>query len=57
MGSEPVASYPGLDNSPVVTFWSESDPGGAWRPNVDGVGTGSGIDNLLHAAAQPSDLS
>ena len=25
-GNQTVPTYPGLDNSPVVKFWSESDP-------------------------------
>jgi hypothetical protein len=31
-GKEPVPPYPGLDQSPVVRFWSESDFGPDWRP-------------------------
>jgi len=31
-GNEPVPFYPGLDHSPIVTFWSESDFGRSWRP-------------------------
>ena len=31
-GKEPVPPYPGLDQSPVVKYWSESDFGRDWRP-------------------------
>jgi len=31
-GEEPVPPYPGLDHSPIVKFWSESDFGRDWRP-------------------------
>jgi hypothetical protein len=31
-GKEPVPPYPGLDNSPIVKFWRESDFGRDWRP-------------------------
>jgi hypothetical protein len=31
-GKEPVPPYPGLDNQPIVKFWSESDFGHDWRP-------------------------
>ncbi|MGA2722321.1 MAG: DUF6675 family protein [Bryobacteraceae bacterium] len=31
-GEEPVPPYPGLENSPSVKFWSESDFGRDWRP-------------------------
>jgi hypothetical protein len=31
-GEEPVPTYPGLENSPTVRFWSESDFGRDWRP-------------------------
>jgi hypothetical protein len=31
-GMEPVPSYPGLDSSPTVTFWSESAFGHDWKP-------------------------
>ena len=31
-GGDPVPPYPGLDSSPTVEFWSESDLGRTWRP-------------------------
>ena len=31
-GQEPVPPYPGLDQSPIVKSWSESDFGHDWRP-------------------------
>src|SRR5437870_350002 len=31
-GKETVPPYPGLDSSPIVKFWSESDFGHDWRP-------------------------
>ncbi len=31
-GHDPVPSYPALDGSPAVKFWSESDLGRDWRP-------------------------
>ena len=31
-GKEPVPPYPGLDGSPSVKFWSESDFGRDWKP-------------------------
>lgn len=31
-GREPVPPYPGLDDPPIVKFWSESDFGRDWRP-------------------------
>jgi hypothetical protein len=33
-GSEPALPYPGLDNPPVVRFWSEAEFGRTWRPPV-----------------------
>jgi hypothetical protein len=31
-GTQPIPSYPGPDDAPIVTFWSESDFGRDWRP-------------------------
>ncbi len=31
-GKQPIPPYPGLDNSPIVKSWSESDFGRDWRP-------------------------
>ena len=31
-GNESVPPYPGLDDSPTVKFWTESDFGHGWRP-------------------------
>jgi|SRR5271157_3356728 len=31
-GEDPVPPYPGLDHSPILKFWSESELGRDWRP-------------------------
>ena len=51
-GEDPVPPYPGLDHSPVVTFWSESDFGRDWRPPACIGWTGVGFSTLITTAAR-----
>ena len=51
-GSEPVPPYPGLDDSPIVKFWSESDFGRDWRPPVCTGWVDAGFSTLITAVAR-----
>ncbi len=51
-GENPVPPYPDLERSPVVTFWSESDLGGDWKPEACTGWTGTGFATLVTAAAR-----
>src|SRR6185503_8180891 len=48
----PVPPYPGLDHSPVVTFWSESEFGRDWRPPACSGWAGMGFSTLITTAAR-----
>ena len=50
-GKEPIPSYPGLDNSPIVKFWSESD-GREWRPPACTGWTDGGYSTLISSVAR-----
>jgi hypothetical protein len=72
-GEQPTPAYPDLDNSPTVTFWSESQFGRDWKPpactgwTVSGYSTlitisarfryGSGTDGLLRHIGSISELA
>ena len=51
-GKEPVPPYPGLDNSPVVKFWSESDLGRDWRPPACTSWSAVGFSTLVTTVAR-----
>jgi Family of unknown function (DUF6675) len=51
-GGTPVPSYPGLDDSPSVTFWSESDFGRDWRPPACTGWTTVGFSTLITTVAR-----
>jgi hypothetical protein len=51
-GSEPIPSYPGLDDSSVVKSWSESDFGRDWRPPECTGWAGVGFTTLVTIAAR-----
>ena len=48
----PVPPYPGLDNSPLVKFWSESDFGHDWRPPACTSWTAVGFSTLITTVAR-----
>lgn len=49
---EPVPTYPGLDHSPNVKFWSESEFGRDWRPAVCTGWAGEGFSTLTTTVAR-----
>ena len=51
-GQDPVPSYPAVDHSPVVKFWSESDFGHAWRPPACTSWTEPGFSTLITTVAR-----
>jgi len=51
-GKEPVPPYPGLDDSPIVKFWSESDFGHDWRPPACIGWAEAGFSRLITTAAR-----
>jgi hypothetical protein len=51
-GKEPVPRYPGLDNSPIVTFWSEFDFGHDWRPPACTSWAEVGFSTLITTVAR-----
>jgi hypothetical protein len=51
-GKEPVPPYPGLDNSPIVEFWRESDVGHDWRPPACIGWTEVGFSTLVTTVAR-----
>lgn len=51
-GNEPVPPYPGLDDSPSVKFWSDSDFGRDWRPPVCTSWAEVGFSTLITTAAR-----
>ena len=51
-GNEPVPPYPGLDNSPVVKFWSQSEFGHDWRPPACTSWAAAGFGTLVTTVAR-----
>jgi len=51
-GKEPVPPYPGLDQSPVVKYWSESDFGRDWRPPACTGWAEAGFSTLVTTVAR-----
>ncbi|MBZ5727402.1 MAG: hypothetical protein LAP87_20690 [Acidobacteriia bacterium] len=51
-GREAVPPYPGLDTSPTVKFWSETDFGRDWRPPACTGWTAAGFSSLITTAAR-----
>ena len=51
-GMEPVPHYPGLDNSPTVRFWSESDFGRDWKPPACTGWAEAGFSTLVTTVAR-----
>jgi hypothetical protein len=51
-GMEPVPPYPGLDVSPIVKFWSESDFGRQWSPPACTGWTEAGFSTLTITVAR-----
>jgi hypothetical protein len=51
-GKEAVPPYPGLDDSPIVKFWSESEFGRDWRPPVCIGWTEAGFSSLITTVAR-----
>lgn len=49
---EPVPPYPGLDQSPVVKFWSESEFGHDWKPPACTGWTAAGFATLVTTVAR-----
>jgi hypothetical protein len=51
-GMESVPPYPGLDNSPTVTFWSESAFGRDWKPPACTGWSDVGFSTLITTVAR-----
>src|ERR1019366_3786105 len=51
-GKEPIPPYSGLDNSPIVKSWSESEFGGNWRPPACTGWDALGFTTLVTTAAR-----
>jgi hypothetical protein len=51
-GKDPVPPYPGLDNSPSVKFWSESDLGHDWSPPACTGWAAAGFATLVTTVAR-----
>jgi hypothetical protein len=51
-GTEPIPPYPGLDNSPIVKFWSGSDLGRDWRPPACTGWAELGFSTLISTVAR-----
>jgi hypothetical protein len=51
-GKETVPPYPGLDHSPIVKFWSESDFGHDWRPPACASWAEVGFSTLITTVAR-----
>jgi hypothetical protein len=51
-GMETVPPYPGLDDSPSVKFWSESDFSHAWRPPACTGWSEAGFSTLITTVAR-----
>ncbi|MDR3702436.1 MAG: hypothetical protein P4L56_22500 [Candidatus Sulfopaludibacter sp.] len=47
-----MPAYPGLDNAPIVKFWSESDFGRNWRPPACTGWDGVGFSTLVTTVAR-----
>ena len=51
-GAEPVPLYPGLDNPPIVTFWSAPDFGRDWKPPACTGWAAPGFSTLITTVAR-----
>ncbi len=51
-GEDPVPSYPGLDSSPAVKFWSESEFGRDWMPPACTGWAAPGFSTLITTVAR-----
>jgi hypothetical protein len=51
-GKVPGPTYPGLDNSPIVKFWSASDFGRDWKPPVCSSWAAVGFSTLITTVAR-----
>jgi hypothetical protein len=51
-GKEPIPPYPGLDDSPIVKSWSESEFGGDWRPPACTGWDALGFTTMVTTAAR-----
>jgi hypothetical protein len=51
-GKRPVPPYPGLGDSPIVKFWSESDFGHDWRPPACTSWAEVGFSTLITTVAR-----
>jgi hypothetical protein len=51
-GKDAVPPYPGLDDSPIVKFWSESDFGHDWRPPACTGWVAAGFATLVTTVAR-----
>jgi hypothetical protein len=51
-GEYPVPPYPGLDDPPIVKFWSESEFGRDWRPPACTGWTATGFATLVTTVAR-----
>jgi hypothetical protein len=51
-GADPVPPYPGLDSSPTVKFWSESDFGHDWKPFACTSWAEAGFSTLITTVAR-----
>jgi len=51
-GKEPIPPYPGVDDSPIVKFWSESDLGHDWRPPACTSWAEAGFSTLTTTVAR-----
>ncbi len=51
-GTEPVPPYPGMDHSPVVKFWDESEFGNDWKPPACTGWAQAGFSTLITTVAR-----
>ena len=51
-GGDARSPYPGLDNSPIVKFWSESEFGRDWRPPACTGWADAGFSTLITTVAR-----
>ena len=51
-GEPPVPSYPGVDDAPISSFWSESDFGRNWRPPACTSWAEAGFSTLVTTVAR-----
>lgn len=55
-GGEGAPAYPGLDDRPIVKFWSEAEVGRDWRPPVCRFRNSAGSETLLRRIGAISKL-